>query len=181
MRQDEKTTDVVFCEAEMDTRAISEVTGVQTGTLNTWIQRGFVPGMDVEVSGRRREFDLETATHVGIMTEMVKLGFSASFGSLIAQQRRRYSGLLIGEAIEEARRRLGRRGEKIILKAGDPEATATIGFNSEADLPKLLEKFPGGRPAAYVIVDVGVIKAKMRQAEKEWQQSRAARDKKADD
>jgi hypothetical protein len=163
----------------MDTRAISEVTGVQTGTLNTWIQRGFVPGMDVEVSGRRREFDLETATHVGIMTEMVKLGFSASFGSLIAQQRGRYSGLLIGEAIEEARRRLGRRGEKIILKAGDPEATATIGFNSEADLPRLLEKFPGGRPAAYVIVDVGAIKAKMRQAEKEWQQSRAARDTKA--
>ena len=112
------------------------------------------------------------------MTEMVKLGFSASFGSLIAQQRGRYSGLLIREAIEEARRRLGRRGEKIILKAGDPEATATIGFNSEADLPRLLEKF--GRPAAYVIVDVGAIKAKMRQAEKEWQQSRAARDTKAD-
>ena len=153
MRQDEKTTDVVFCEAEIDTRAISEVTGVQTGTLNTWIQRGFVPGMDVEVSGRRREFDLETATHVGIMTEMVKLGFSASFGSLIAQQRGRYSGLLIGEAIEEARRRLrpgcGNRPARLpptknarfIGLIVDAIFNSRIYFPSSGELPPALRAF----------------------------------------
>jgi DNA-binding transcriptional MerR regulator len=166
----------------MDVRALSEATGVQAGTLNAWVQRGFVPGMGVETSGRRRDFNVETATHIGIMAEMVKLGFSASFASRIAEQRARHRKLLIGEAIAEVRRRLGRPGGKVALSAGDPEATATLGFHSEeGDLVEKLDHFPGGRPGVYVVVDVDGIKAHMQQAEQQWQQSRNPRDTKTDD
>src|SRR5262245_60570776 len=135
----------------MDARAVSEATGIGVGTLNVWIQRSLIPGMDIGARGRQREFDLDTATHILVMAELVKLGFGAPFASQIAQQRGRHRRLLIGEAVVEARRRLEHPGGKIILRAGEPEATATIGFDSENDLLKILEKFPGGRPAVYVV------------------------------
>src|SRR5258708_40110160 len=106
----------------MDARAISEATGVGVGTLNMWIQRGLVPGMMIGARGRQREFDLDTATHILVMVEMVKLGFGATFASEIAKQRAQHNLLLIVEAAAEARRRLERPGGKIILRAGEPEA-----------------------------------------------------------
>src|SRR5262249_60617564 len=69
----------------LDSRKLSEVTGVRVGTLLSWVQRGFVPGMGVEVSGRRRDFDPETAMHIAVMAELMPYGLGSPWASIAAQ------------------------------------------------------------------------------------------------
>jgi hypothetical protein len=147
----------------MDARAVAEAAGVGVATLNVWIQRGLIPGITVGARGRQRDFDLDTATHIMIMTEIIRLGFGAPFASEIAKQRAGHRWLLVADAAVYVRKRMGREG-KIILREGSPDAAATIGFQSESELPKRLAQFPGGRPAVYLVIDIGAISQKMRTA-----------------
>jgi hypothetical protein len=123
--------------------------------------------MAIGTRGRQREFDLDTATHILIMAEMVKLGFGAGYASAVAKQRARHNRLLIVEGSAEVRRMLGRRG-KFVMREGQPDASMVIGFNSEtADLTEVFAKLPRGRPAVYVVVDIEAMIAKMQQVYEE--------------
>jgi hypothetical protein len=68
----------------MDSRTLGAAAGVQVGTINAWIQRGWVLGTSVEVSGRRRDFDINTASHIAIMAELMQFGFGAPLASWVA-------------------------------------------------------------------------------------------------
>jgi hypothetical protein len=148
----------------VDSRALSRATGVQAGTLNAWIQRGYVPGMDVEVSGRRRDFDVDTATHIAVMAELMQLGFGAAFAAVSAISARHKKRLLFAK--------------RAIRAVGTPnfEFQGSFGFEpfeSEAELSKALANFATADfelPSAYVVIDVERIAARMRQAEEEWQE-----------
>src|ERR1044071_6876094 len=107
----------------MDSRAIADATGVGVGTPNMWVQRELIPGVEIGARGRQREFDLDTATHILIMAELVKLGFGAGYASAIAGQRKNHKRLLIVEAAEEVRRRINRPRGKVILRPGQPEGS----------------------------------------------------------
>jgi DNA-binding transcriptional MerR regulator len=148
----------------MDARAVAETAGVGVATLNVWIQRGLIPGMTVGARGRQRDFDLDTATHIMIMTEIVKLGFGAPFASEIAKSRANNRRLLIREAAAYVKEILRNPKGKIVIRQGEPPATAIIGFQSESNLPALLEKIPGGRPAVYVVVDIEALSERVRRA-----------------
>jgi hypothetical protein len=149
----------------VDSRALSRATGVQAGTLNAWVQRGYVPGMDVEVSGRRRDFDVDTATHIAVMAELMQLGFGAPVASWAAHSARHEKRLLFAK--------------RPIRAVGTPNFQLQGGLNfipfeSEAKLSEALATFAGfypdfGQPSAYVVVDVERIAARMQQAEDEWQ------------
>jgi len=67
----------------MDARAVAEIADIEVGTLNVWVQRGLIPGMTIGARGRQRDFDLDTATHILIMAQLVRLGFGAPFADWI--------------------------------------------------------------------------------------------------
>jgi hypothetical protein len=58
----------------MDARTVAEIARVKMGTLNQWIARGLIAGMEVRTSGKRRDFDLITAIRIAIFAEMMRLG-----------------------------------------------------------------------------------------------------------
>src|SRR5256885_14711188 len=72
----------------MDARAVAEAAGVGVGTLNVWVQRGLIPGMKTGASGRQRDFDLDTATYIAIVSELViRMGITARTASTITKAR----------------------------------------------------------------------------------------------
>jgi hypothetical protein len=155
----------------MDSRTLSKATGMPAGTLNAWIQRGYVPRMDVEVSGRRRDLDLPTAIYIAIMTELVRLGFGAPFASWITIQGSHHKRFVMARNATkpDANYPPEAVGTQTVRQAALYEIE---GFESYATLPKALAKFSGGVPSGYVVIDVEQITAKMKQAETEWQQRR---------
>lgn len=164
----------------MDARTLSKVTGVQAGTINAWIQRGYVPGMDVVVSGRRRDFDLKAAIHVGIMAELMPFGFGAPLASLVAKYA--IAGgtpcCLVTHPIQiEEAPKLGQMSGWIPMGGFTPTH-----FASEKDLPKALAELRGRSPSGllpsvYIVVNVERIEARMRRAEKESRQPRTSHPK----
>jgi hypothetical protein len=148
----------------VNSRALSRVTGVQAGTLNAWVQRGYVPGMEVEVSGRQRDFDVDTATHIAVMAEMMQLGFGAQIAAAAALSAHHEKRLLFAK--------------RPIRAVGTPNfqfqgGFLFIPFKSEAKLPEALADFANqypdfGQPSAFVVIDVERIAARIQDAEKEW-------------
>jgi hypothetical protein len=131
-----------------------------------------VPGMDVEVSGRRRDFDIKTATHIAIMADLMRFGLGAPLASLIAKYADEPAKrcCLITNLLQEE------EAVNIIGKIGSFTPTASFTpthFTSEEDLPEALtdlqKRSPDGRlPGVYMVVNVERIEARMRHAEEEW-------------
>ena len=134
----------------MDARTLSAVVGIEVVTLNAWISRGYVPGITADAQGRRRDFDIETAAHIAIMADLVRLGWSAPLAFAIASQRGTYNYLVFGNS-------------DIVQKIGpmpvslSPATTEVVGFESMADLPDALAEFSGGAPSTYLIIDVNKV------------------------
>ena len=149
----------------MDARYVAGAAGVGVNTLNTWIARGYVPGMALGSRGLRRDFDFEMLAHVLIVTQLVRLGFDASFASAIAERRRKSSKrLLLSERNDQAE---PNSEGKIVLQRGAPVVAGVKEFNSEKDLPKVLAEI--GHPGAYLVVDIDALTARARQDWKQWQ------------
>jgi len=68
----------------IDARALARIAGVGVGTLNVWIARDLVPGVDTGTQGRARLFDLDSAIHIAIMTALVRQGYAAPGASDVA-------------------------------------------------------------------------------------------------
>ena len=152
----------------MDARTLGQAAGVQVGTLNAWIQRGYIPGISADSRGRLRDFDIKTAVHVATMVELTRFGFGAPAASAAARMALAVSEpcCLFTYAYQEGP--VGKVGEKF-----------TFGFHhfdSEAKLPEALaEAAPDPVPSVYLIVNTQRITTRMQQAEEEWQRHRAAR------
>ena len=155
----------------MDAQAVAAAAGVAVGTLNVWIQRGLIPGMTIGSRGRQRNFDLKTAVGIGIIGELVRFGFDAPLASMIVYRAH--------DPIPRRRRLLITRKRLPGAPVG-VEQYRTAFFDTEGQLPALFQA-DGERPNAYAVIDLDNIRARMKQAEKEWQRSRNARDAKADD
>jgi hypothetical protein len=144
--------------AGIDAAAVERITGVLTGTVNMWIRRGLIPGMSVGTQGSAREFDLDTVLHIAVMGALGRLGFAAPFAAMAAS-----------EALDEGFDQLGAK-----LVIGPPRENV-YGFFSMvpttdpviAETPEKLEafldNFPGGRPEAFVVVEIDRIAARVRE------------------
>jgi hypothetical protein len=160
----------------MDSRTLSKATGVPAGTLNAWIQRGYVLGMDVEVSGKRRDFGVGQAIQLGIMAELTRSGIGAPLAATCAVQAMaeftmsknpKNAGGLFFQLHQEGP--IGEVGQKFGFRFQP--------FESEAKIPEALEALALEalpEPSVYVVVNVARMGVKMQQAEAEWQRSRKA-------
>lgn len=153
----------------MDARAVAEATGVEVGTLNVWVQRGLIPGMTVGARGRLRDFDVGMATHIAIITELLRLGIAAPLASMIAVQACHGKRFVLAQA------------PRALMPPTQPKVAVqslhvSRAFENDADLPAILASlFPDEPPAVYVVINVERIGAKMREAEQEWQRLRGDR------
>jgi len=75
----------------MDARAVAAAAGIEVTTLDVWVHRGRVPGMEVGVRGRQRDFDLQTATGVLLLAELVRFGLGVAMASQIIRETRKLS------------------------------------------------------------------------------------------
>jgi len=155
----------------MDARAVAEIADIEVGTLNVWVQRGLIPGMTIGARGRQRDFDLDTATHILIMAQLVRLGFGAPFADWIISGWRHHKFLLIAK--NPAKPDHGRPPAAV----GQQTVSQTAlfywkGFESEAELPGVLKECPDGPPSVYVVVNVESLAARMRHAFELWEPSR---------
>lgn len=162
--------------AHMDARTVAATAEIDVGTLNVWVQRGLIPGMTIGARGRLRDFDLETATHILIMAQLVRLGMGAPFASWIAMPGRHYKRLVVAKnpANHEAGRPASMIGTQTIMHA---MLFHWEGFESDAALSNTLQKFPGGPPNVYVLINVEGLSEQMQLAQEEWEQRREVKER----
>ena len=79
----------------MDARTVARAAKVKVGTLNAWVQRGLVPGMTIGPSGRRRNIDIDTATRIIAIAELVNFGIPPDKASSILAGVTPDTGLLL--------------------------------------------------------------------------------------
>jgi hypothetical protein len=153
----------------MDARTVAAIAEIDVGTVNVWVQRGLIAGMTIGARGRLRDFDLETATHISIMAQLVRLGCGAPCASWIAMPGRHYKRLVVAKkpAKSDAGRPPSAGGTQTIMHA---LLFHWEGFESDADLPNTLRKFPGGPPSVYIVINVEGLAEQMRLAQEEWEQ-----------
>jgi hypothetical protein len=157
----------------MDARAVAEAARIGVGTLNVWVQRGSIPGMTVGSRGRQRDFDLDTAIHIAIMSELVRAGVSAPAASRIATEHRHSKKILLfsdvsphpntGTVVSPATITEYERSLRRVRPA--------IPFKSEEDLPKFFEQ-AHIYPAVYTVINIEQIVARMQRTHEEWEQVR---------
>jgi hypothetical protein len=151
----------------MDAKALGSVVGVDVGTLNSWISRGYVLGVHPDAQGRRRHFDIETAMHIAIMAELSSFGLGApvaTFAAVRALHAFQNDGCSVTLIM--------RPHWKGTNEAGHGGLERMHSESQEALLKDLAEMQPEKRPNVYLTIDVGRIAEKIREAEDEWQQRR---------
>jgi len=131
--------------------------------LRTWIQRGYVPGLSVETSGKRRNFDIQTAVHIGIMADLMQYGIGAAIASLVAQSARMETAREDANCLLFAKSYSPSIGKQNFQHFG---VFNFVAFKSEKHLFEALEKIKDDLPSSYFIVNVARITDKMLMAEK---------------
>jgi hypothetical protein len=152
----------------MDARSVAAAAEVQVGTLNSWVQRGLIPGMATGARGRLRDFDLETAINVALIVELVRRGLSAPTASAIVRDRDPAPRLLLMFDLFPGLT----HPEMASLRDHYRRAPAPIGFQSEAQLQGYFEQH-GGAPSVYMVINTELITNRMREAYDRWARERA--------
>ena len=163
----------------MDARALSAAAGVDVGTVNAWISRGYVPSLTPDAQGRRRDFDIESATHIAIMAELSRLKIGAPLASEIASRARKQDDETVVIMPPVTRPHPTEAGMSVTNMR-------TVFVKKERDVPKTLtgirkaaEAQNQQPPTIFVLVDIKRLTARMRAAHQEWERQQA-RDTKAD-
>jgi hypothetical protein len=148
----------------MDAKALSAAAGIEVGTLNAWISRGYVPDITPDAQGRRRDFDVDIATHVVIMAELSVFGFGPPSATKTASDA---CEALMGNHPAYHGRSCP---FALVTRLGQKVATMQLACASEEALFKVL----GGmvESSIYLVINTGRIFKKMKKAEDEWQQRR---------
>jgi hypothetical protein len=141
----------------MDAQTVAAAAGVQLGTLSTWIHRGIVPGVTVGSRGKAREFSLEQAIQIGVMTEMVRLRLPAHQASGFSKDLTHKRLLLVSSFMMPG-------GARVQLHTSPGVAE----FDHESELPNLFADL-GFRAPSYSIVDIELITENMKRAQNEWE------------
>jgi hypothetical protein len=136
--------------------AASRITGIQVSTANMWIQRGLVPGMEVGTQGVERLFDIDTVLHLSVMGALGRLGIAAPLAAIGAAEAR--NGYDPG-----ARLIVGPPRKNVYGLGMAPTFTHIV----EPDLEQFdaaLNDFIGGRPEAFVTVELDRLAARVKRA-----------------
>jgi hypothetical protein len=144
---------------EIDAIALCRIAGLTHLQLNTWVNRGLVPGAsDTDQRGKRRAYDLDTTLFIATTAQLTAIGIDLSFASTCAKACARIEG-----AYE-------RVGSKIIIgprTANGPVGSRTIDIVDAGSLEILdrhLDRFTDGRPLTYLIVELDRLGERVRKA-----------------
>jgi len=151
-------------ETALDSRKLSELTEVRVGTLLSWVQRGFVPGTGVEVSGRRRDLDPKTAMHIAVMAELMPYGLGSQWASYAAQG-------AVDAYLD------GQPDCMVVYLKTEKKWKAQVNEETKKSIMQLDAE---ERPDVFTVINIARIAEKIQQAEAEYQSSRKTRDAKAD-
>ena len=145
----------------MDARAVAIAAGVDVLTLNTWVSRGQIPGMKIGARGRRRDFDVETATKVAVIAQLTKIGLGApQAASIVANLKAPfYKRLLI--VIDETQARID-----LVQGRRSPPPLLFFDYSSDDTLQTIQNMLE--QPTLFVIVDVATLEQRMRKAQEIW-------------
>ena len=153
----------LFC--PMDARTVARIAGVKVGTLNSWVQRGLIPGMTIGASGRRRDIDTDTATRIAIFAGLLRANTSIDYAAAVVRT--------MPPGSTEA-------GWLYIPGTGvDPTQRTPISHRPSLDAltehARNIEDQLKDPPVFYAALNVGRLAERVRAAELEWQQSRRAK------
>jgi hypothetical protein len=162
----------------MNARAVAKLVGAKIGTLNAWIARGYIRGLEVGTSGKRRDIDAQLALQIAIFAELTRFGVTPEEAALLVPRDQELPRLSLPGVPMRARHG-GRSDWLIVIRPGTEvipgyqlRGALTWRVASLADFEND-EKFSA--PAAALVINIPQLAARVRQAELEWQQSRGAK------
>jgi len=155
----------------MDARSVARAAGIKLNTLNAWISRQQVPWVTVGTSGKRRNFDFDTALRIAIFAELVRLSappdYAAKSVSSLSETMIQAGWLYIIPAQVEGRVTIAHfppseRASALIRRFEDAQ-------NSPSEDPQDPASFS---PSSFSAINLTSLAARFRAAELQWQQSR---------
>jgi hypothetical protein len=175
----------MFCSTErekMDSKTLAAAAKVPLLTLNSWISRGVIPGMETGNKGVAREFDLNTAILIGVVAELGRLGVGAPAAVFFAQyylnQPEAWKRLLLYRDPPPENVTLLKFDDNYKPYAADPDYVRGVlehlggwpwmaVFDDDAELPAMIKKL--GAPTSYAVVNLERIRQIMHSAEAGWE------------
>jgi hypothetical protein len=145
----------------VDTATAARAAKVSVGTLNVWIQRDLLPGIEVGVRGRARSFTIDDVRHIAIMAALVRAGIASPLASRAAALARTvgrwnepHCTLVIGPSANDPR--LSGAIPDIGFVTPDEIITPNISVLDGERLKPEHWTAPWGarRPEAYVVVEI---------------------------
>jgi hypothetical protein len=134
---------------EIDAVALCRIAGLSHLQLNTWVNRGLVPGAsDSDQRGKRRSYDLETTLFICTAAQLTAIGIDLSFASTCAKACARIEGVY------------ERAGSKLMIgprTTSGPVGSRTIDIvdaGSLEILDRYLDHFTDGRPLAFMVIEL---------------------------
>jgi hypothetical protein len=169
----------------MNVRAVAKVAGIKVATLNQWIGRGYVRGLEVGISGKRRDINPTTALEIAIFAEMTRFGLSSDEASLLVPRDDDPlpAGLIYfrvppgdDPSPPDMPRPHGdwlivlRPGTEVFQERHRLQGALVVRSESLAGFEKdVLEKLTPA--AAALVIHIPTLAARVRAAEQEWQES----------
>jgi hypothetical protein len=147
----------------MDARTVACLVGVKLGTLNSWVQRGLIPGMAIGTKGRPRNIDADTALRISVFAELMRAGTAIDYAANIVKN--------MPQAVTQA-------GWMYIPGPGmehydDPTARIIVSYSPSvyvlAEHIRRTENQAPDPPVSFTALNLGKLAARVRQAEEEWQ------------
>lgn len=155
----------------MDARAVAAAAGIEVTTLDVWVHRGRVPGMEVGVRGRQRDFDLQTATGVLLLAELVRFGLGVAMASQIVLATRTVAETAPAKwlLVTCAQSVSGKVTVHTTHMTDDSKVLQGIG-----DLCEVAEHLKNPEPDIFVLINLEALAAKMRAAQEALEMNAAA-------
>ena len=146
-----------YSRVPMDARTVARVAGIKLNTLNAWISRGMVSWVTVGTSGKRRDFDFNTALRIAIFAGLIKHLAPPEYAARAA------------ESLSETRIQAG----WVCVIPAQVEGRLTIAHFSpdeQSELIDLIRLWGDSQeaPTYFDAINVGKLAARVRQAEAEW-------------
>jgi hypothetical protein len=153
----------------MDARTVARIASINLGTLNSWVQRGLIPGMTIGIKGKPRDIDLLTALRIVVFAELVRRLAPPEYAAQVAK------------SLSETQIQAG----WLYLIAARQADRLTIVYYSPDDRPRgsdLIRQFEDAQdaqddpsafsPPFFAAINLSLFAGRCREAERAWQESR---------
>lgn len=163
-----------YSRVPMDARTVARAAGIKLNTLNAWISRGLITWVTVGVSGKRRDFDFDTAVRIAIFAELVRLSappdYAARSTASLSETMTQTGWLYIIPAQVEGRITIAHfspleHASELIRRFEDAQDSPVENAQDPANFS----------PASFSAINLAKVASRVRQVERNWERSRRAK------